>query len=95
MDNAQNICVVGETDGDLDGNAYLGGTFDLFAAKYSEDGAQLWTQLIGTSSDDRGFSIVADDAQRVYLTGSTNGALNGNPSAGDNDIFAMRVCEPN
>jgi uncharacterized protein (TIGR03437 family) len=84
--NTSGVYVVGYVNGALPGQTSAGGR-DAYVRKYDANGNELWTRQFGTTGDDlaRG---VAVDATRVYVVGTTNGALPGQTSAGGGDAFA-------
>ena len=85
--------VVGEgfepyTSGDLDGtNA---GGVDLVIVKYNSSGTKQWTKQLGTSSSDYAYGIATDSSDNIFVAGDTTGGLDGNTSAGSNDIFVVK-----
>ena len=88
VDSSNNLYVTGYTAGGLDGNTNSGGN-DLFLVKYNSSGTKQWTQQLGTSSDDSGYGVTVDSSDNIYLTGWTNGGLDGNTNSGDWDIFLV------
>jgi hypothetical protein len=72
----------------------LGGTHaglkDAFVAKYSGTGALMWVRQLGTSADDLAHGVAADASGNVYVAGVTGGALQGNASAGAQDVFLAK-----
>ena len=88
-DSSGNIYVTGITERGLDGNNNSGYD-DIFLVKYNSSGTKQWTKQMGTSSDDRGNSVTTDSSGNIYLTGSTEGGLDGNTNSGDEDIFLMK-----
>ena len=48
------------------------------------------TQQLGTSSDDRGYGVTVDSSNNIYVTGYTNGGLDGNTNSGESDIFLVK-----
>jgi hypothetical protein len=88
-DSSGNVYVTGYTGGGLDGNTHTGGD-DLIVVKYSSSGVKQWTQQLGTSADDLGYSITGDSSGNVYVTGYTRGGLDGNTSAGSSDLFVVK-----
>ena len=62
------VYIGGITYGDIDGHANRGGV-DAFLTKFNSDGSKVWTQLIGTSSGDKGLSISPSADGSVYVTG--------------------------
>ncbi len=89
VDGSGNVYVTGYTEGALDGNTSAG-SYDMFLIKYNSDGAKLWTQQLGTASDDGGSDVSIDGNDNVYVAGRTEGCLDGNSSEGDCDIFLTK-----
>lgn len=89
-DTSGNVYVTGQTRGDLDGNT-LTGYRDAFITKYNSSGVKQYTRLLGvTDAETRGRSVAADTLGNVYITGVTDGALDGNSFAGDGDAFLTK-----
>jgi len=87
-DSSGNVYVTGYTEGGLDGtNA---GSSDLFVVKYNSSGTKQWTKQLGTSSEDRANGVATDSSGNVYVTGNTMGGLDGNTSAGNQDLFVVK-----
>ena len=89
-DSNGNAYVAGYTNGDLDGNVSAGDD-DIFIVKYSGAGVKQWTKLLGSSALDYGKGITVDTNDKIYLTGYTEGDLDGNGNAGSEDIFIMKL----
>lgn len=85
---ADNVYVVGDTDGDLEG--VQAGNADLFVAKYDPAGAELWIDQRGTVDLELGADVAVNDRQEVFVVGSTGGGLDGNVSAGAMDVVLLR-----
>jgi hypothetical protein len=70
-----NIYVAGDTESDswITGgyDTAHGGRTDAFAAKFSGDGAMLWSTCIGGSDYDSGNAIALDGAGNIFVTGRT------------------------
>ena len=49
-----------------------------------------WTKLLGTSSGDSGYGVTTDSSGNIYVTGRTEGGLDGNTSSGGEDIFLVK-----
>jgi len=62
--------------GGLEGNTNSG-NYDIFLVKYNSSGTKQWTKQLGTSSDDRGNSVTTDSSGNIYVTGYTEGGLDG------------------
>ena len=94
VDFSGNAYVTGRTRGDLDGNTNAGGDpmpfDDIFIAKYDSSGTKLWTKLLGTSSNEYGIDVAVDSSGNAYVTGYTDGDLDGNTNANNGDIFLTK-----
>ncbi len=88
-DSSGNVYVTGWTYGGLDGNINSGSA-DLIVIKYNSGGVKQWTQQLGTSSVDFFNSITSDSSGNVYVSGYTNGSLDGNIHAGSSDLFVVK-----
>ena len=86
-DSNGNVYITGRTLGDLGGTNQ--GSNDAFIAKYDTDGTLQWTQQLGSSAFDYGYSAVTDSIGDVYITGWTNGDLGGT-NQGSNDAFLAK-----
>jgi hypothetical protein len=49
-----------------------------------------WTKQFGTSSGDYGGGVTTDSSDNIYVTGSTDGGLDGNTNSGLRDIFLVK-----
>ena len=81
--------MTGKTGGGLDGNTSSGLT-DIFLVKYNSSGTKQWTKQLGTSDYDWGNGVSTDSSGNVYVTGKTEGGLDGNTSSGLTDIFLVK-----
>jgi len=88
-DSSDNIYVSGTTGGGLDGNTNSGNS-DIFLVKYNSSGTKQWTKQLGTSSEDYGYGISTDSSGNIYMTGVTEGGLDGNTNSGRYDIFLFK-----
>ncbi|MDP6546225.1 MAG: SBBP repeat-containing protein [Phycisphaerae bacterium] len=89
VDSSGNAYVTGFTYGEFDGNTSAGG-MDMFLTKYNTDGAEQWTEQLGSTGGDRGYGVSIDSSGNAYVTGYTDGDLDGNAGAGDDDIFLTK-----
>jgi uncharacterized delta-60 repeat protein len=89
VDSSDNIYVTGWTSGGLDGNTSSGAD-DLILVKYLDNGTKVWTEQLGTSSQDTGYGVTVDSSDNLYVTGPTSGGLDGNTNAGDSDLFLVK-----
>ena len=87
VDDNGNAYVVAKTTGGISGNS--AGGDDAFIAKYDANGTQQWIQQIGTNNDDDARVIaLSNDQQRLYISGTTKGDIDGESSAdADRDYF--------
>ena len=82
------IFIAGTTAGSLDGKINKGDTAG-FLAKYSADGSKIWVELIDTSSEDTALSVATGPDGSIYVSGYTEGQLNGQPVTGS-DIYIAK-----
>jgi len=66
------------------------GGIDSFVAKYSSGGDLLWTNLLGSSVDDKAWSIVSTVDGGVLLAGASQGSLGGQHNHGGWDAFVAQ-----
>jgi hypothetical protein len=83
------IYVAGFTTGSLDNQTNSGGN-DAFFAKYSADGTNLWTKLLGTSGDDVATDLTTGKDGSIYVSGLTYGSLDGRTNSGGADAFLKK-----
>jgi len=88
-DSSANVYVTGYTDGSLDGNSSAGG-YDLFLVKYNSSGMKQWSKQLGTTEWDIAYGVATDSSANVYVTGYTDGGLDGNSNAGGIDLFLVK-----
>jgi lipopolysaccharide export system protein LptA len=89
VDGSGNIYVTGYTYGGLDGNPNAGGS-DAFLVKYDSEGVKQWTRQLGTPADDEAGNAAVDSIGNTYVTGHTQGGLDGNTNAGGRDFFLVK-----
>ena len=89
VDSSDNIYVTGFTFGGLDGNTYSG-KGDIILVKYNSSGTKQWTQQLGSSKKDYGLASNVDSKGNIYVTGYTEGGLDGNTNSGESDIFLVK-----
>jgi len=88
-DGSGNVFVSGPTTGDLDGHMNQGAE-DVFVVKYDGGGTKIGTAYaVGSSGSDIALGMVVDGSGNLYVTGYTNGDLDGG-SAGSNDLFLTK-----
>ena len=88
-DSSGNAYVTGYTAGTIDGNTNQGWN-DMFLMKYNSSGTRQWSKMLGTSGNDHGNGVALDSSNNVYVTGVVDGVLDGNTSAGEDDIFLVK-----
>ena len=89
VDSSDNIYVTGYTEGGLDGNT-SSGTNDIILVKYNSSGVKQWTKQLGTSGNQKGYGVTVDSSDNIYVTGRTDGGLDGNTNSGGYDIFLVK-----
>ena len=81
--------VVGSTDGAFRGKTSLGGD-DAFVQTYTTQGRRGWARQLGSAGADAATSVLALPGT-TYVTGTTDGTLQGQASVGGSDAFVMRL----
>ncbi len=86
---ADNVYLLGMTDGTFPGETQFGGT-DFFVAKLTQSADVVWVRQFGTPSDDPaiftlGGLTVDDDA--IYVASTVDGELPGSVGIGNTDAF--------
>ncbi len=71
---------------------FLFSSIFISCSKSSDDNTtnSPWTKQLGTSSDDWGNDVTTDSSGNIYVTGLTNGELDGNTNSGNTDIFLVK-----
>ena len=90
VDSSNNIYVTGYSDGAFDGEPHSGQN-DILLVKFNSDGDKLWTKLWGTSTYEEGWHVEADSSNNIYLTGYSNGGLDGNSNSGEGDSILTKL----
>jgi hypothetical protein len=88
VDQDENVYVAGSTEGGLLGNTAFG-LSDAFLVKFNSSGAIAFARQLGTPSNDVAYGVAIRGAS-IYITGHTEGNLDGNTSLGLVDIFLVR-----
>lgn len=65
--------------------------YDIILAKWNSDGTKGWIKQWGSSAKDFGRGITIDSAGNLFVTGSTDGDLDGNITAGGKDVFLEKL----
>ena len=81
--------IAGDANASVDGQAYLGSS-DAFITKFSPSGLKLWTKQIGTSNTDKATGLASGSDGSIYITGYTEGSINGAANAGFSDAFLTK-----
>jgi uncharacterized delta-60 repeat protein len=89
VDSSGNIYISGHTNGELDGNLN-NGNVDLYLMKFNSSGTKQWTSQLGTSSIDYVSGMSIDSSGNVFISGYTEGGLDGNTNSGNKDIFLVK-----
>jgi hypothetical protein len=90
VDSGGNVYVTGYTNGGLDGNT-LTGAYDFFLTKYDSSGNKVFTKQFGVSgAETYATGVAVDSGGNVYVTGYTNGGLDGNTLTGTYDFFLTK-----
>ena len=74
---------------DLDGNTSAGSD-DLFVAESNSSGTKQWTKQLGSAGSDIAYGVATDSSGNVYVTGTTDGGLDGNTNVGGDDLFVVK-----
>jgi hypothetical protein len=82
------VVMGGHASGGVAGEAYAGGTFDGFVAKYNTLGTREWVRMLGTAAEDS-VRAVATDGTDFLVAGYTAGALQAT-NAGLKDAFVAK-----
>lgn len=86
LDRSGNVYVVGSTAGAMTASPSVGET-DVFVAKFSSAGSQLWIKQFGTTNDDFGYGIAVDLWGTIAVVGETQGQFPGKVETGITDAF--------
>lgn len=99
VDRSGAVYTTGVVSGDLDGpgSQTYQGALDVVAFKLASNGKTKWIRQWGTPTNDLGFHITVDRKNHIYITGETQGDLDGpGPQthathAGDFDAFILKL----
>ena len=94
IDLNNNVYITGYTGGSLVDGQPNAGSNDVFLAKYDSAGTFVWTVQLGSSGNDQAFGVAIDSNNNAYITGNTNGNLDGETNAGGGDIFLAKYSIP-
>ena len=67
----------------------------MYLAKYSDNGTFLWSDQIGSKyynseGYDNSVGITVDTNDEIYITGTTDGAFDGNTNSGGREVFVVK-----
>lgn len=89
VDSADNVYITGYVKGDFHGNTRVG-VADIFISKYDSSGSRLWSRLFGSDNTDDAGGIACDASNNVYVTGYTEGSVEGNSYLGNGDAILAK-----
>lgn len=102
VDASGNVYVTGNFQSTVDfdpgtatANLTSSGNYDIFFAKYDNNGNYIWAKKIGSTGADYGYGIAVDGTGNVFITGNFQNTADFDPgattinltSAGGNDIY--------
>ena len=91
VDSSNNIYVTGSTSKVIvDGSNTSYGGVDTILVKYNSSGVKQWAKQLGTSGHDYGQGVTVDSFNNIYVTGKTDGGLDGNTNSGSLDVFLAK-----
>jgi uncharacterized protein (UPF0548 family) len=73
----------------INGLSTAGGTA-AFLTKFNSDGDKVWTKLLDSSSDDNAYALTTGLDGSIYVSGYTNGSLDGQSNSGNSDTFLTK-----
>jgi hypothetical protein len=86
VDSGKNVYMTGSAGGVAGTSVFS----EIFLAKLDSFGNSLFLQQFGTPFNDIGYGVALDSSANAFITGSTEGNLDGNISAGLSDIFLAK-----
>ena len=90
LDDSNNAYITGDTKGDIDGEGNTG-LSDFFIAKYNSSGVRKWITQGGGIENDNPFAIAWNKSSNsVYISGQTEGDLDGVGNLGNEDLFQAK-----
>jgi hypothetical protein len=91
VDSSNNIYVTGSTSKVIvDGSNTSYGGVDTVLVKYNSSGVKQWAKQLGSSGHDYGQGVTVDSFNNIYVTGKTDGGLDGNTNSGSLDVFLVK-----
>ena len=92
-DTSGNVFITGYTTGSgtFDGNSIASTGTYLFVTKYDSSGTKKWSKTLGVGfKNTRGLTISTNSSGSAFISGYTNGNLDGNALAGTQDLFVTK-----
>ena len=83
------LLVGGFTESSLE-DQFHSGKEDVFLAKFDSTGVLLWLRQFGTPENERPFALAIGKAGQIYVTGYTEGQMDGAKYNGGRDIFLVQ-----
>ena len=83
------LLIGGFTDSNLAGQKHSGKE-DVFLAKFNSSGILVWLRQFGTSENERPYAITTGLKGQIYITGYTEGQMDGAKYNGGRDIFLVK-----
>ena len=83
------LLVGGFTNSSLEDQLHSGKE-DVFLAKYNPEGVLLWLRQFGTPENERPFALAIGRSGQIYITGYTEGQMDGAKYSGGRDIFLVQ-----
>jgi TNFR/NGFR cysteine-rich region/Beta-propeller repeat/Thrombospondin type 1 domain len=91
IDRSNRVIVAGHTTNSISGrNA---GGYDIFVRQITPQGSTLWSFQRGSASDDYCSAVATDQDQSIFVAGYVGAALPGCTSAGNWDLFVMKISD--
>ncbi len=84
------VYTAGNVEGTIDGQS-VPAYYNVLLTRHDQTGARNWSRIWGTAGYDFGFSVVTDDAGDAYVTGATQGSMDGQTHRGGHDLFLSKV----
>ena len=82
VDSSGNVYLTGRTTGSLEEEGRNAGSFDAWIAKYDSEGNKQWVKQVGGLKNDFAFAIALDSSSNAYISGCTQGDLEGSNQGG-------------
>lgn len=90
LDVRRNTYLSGYTRGAFPANTNAG-EYDAFVVKLGASGSTTWAKQFGSAGYDIVWALSVDSQGNAYVSGTTDGALEGNTNAGGYDAFVAKL----